>query len=300
MRELVKGFLPEKLWRTARNVVAHYELLPRMSGTHDSEVPDTIVRTAREYLTDYFEVGGLTPETLAGKSMLEIGPGNNLSVSLLFLAAGVGQAVCIDRFRSRREPDQANAAYHSLYDQMSDAERERSKDVWRNGLPQISDDLAGKLVYLSDCPVEQGVQRLGRERFDLIISRSVLEHVYNLHETIRSMSEMLKPGGQMVHKVDLRSHEEKAQSHPLEFLTHSPRWWRWMTSHTGEPNRLRKGAYRKLLQECEFKIKRFDITHSIPQQEVATIRDRLAVPFRNLPEDELTDTGVFFDVRKPS
>jgi len=176
--------------------------------------------------------------------------------------------------------------------------RERFASCLSDGLIRTSRDLSDTLVYRSGCAIEEASGKLQGKQFDLVLSRSVLEHVYSLESALASMAELTKPGGLIVHKVDLRSHEDGEQSHPLEFLTHSPRWWRWMTSHTGEPNRERKCAYPPLLRKNGFEILRFERTHFISLSEVERIRPRLALPFRNLPDEDLADTGIFFCARK--
>jgi 2-polyprenyl-3-methyl-5-hydroxy-6-metoxy-1,4-benzoquinol methylase len=42
--------------------------------------------------------------------------------------------------------------------------------------------------------------------FDLIISRSVMEHTYQSDAAFRVMDWLLKPGGKMLHKIDFRDH----------------------------------------------------------------------------------------------
>jgi 2-polyprenyl-3-methyl-5-hydroxy-6-metoxy-1,4-benzoquinol methylase len=55
-------------------------------------------------------------------------------------------------------------------------------------------------------PAEQLDQYLRGEQFDLIVSRSTLEHVYDLAGVFRALSALLCPGGRTVHKVDFENH----------------------------------------------------------------------------------------------
>ena len=71
----------------------------------------------------------------------------------------------------------------------------------------------------------------------MIISVAVLEHVYDPDASFDAMHRLLKPGGLLLHEVDLRDHLmfSSAGCHPLTFLTFSPSVWRLMTSDSGRP-----------------------------------------------------------------
>jgi SAM-dependent methyltransferase len=294
----LRAAIPKRIRWAGRNMAAKCRLVPCLSGTHDGMTAEQIVARARDQIREYFDFGHIHEDALSGQCVLEVGPGNNLCVALLLLACGAGRVVCIDRFPSRPNPAQSCMAYAALYDHMTEAERARCADVFTAGSVTASRDAGRKLVYLWDCEVEEADRRLGAERFDLILSAAVLEHVYSVEAAIRSMWSLLRPGGRMIHRVDLRSHDDD-QRHPLEFLTYSPRWWRLMTSHTGEPNRVREGTYWRVLGEQGFEIIRRKVTHWINCEDVQSIRHRLAAPFRDLPKEELMHAGIMFEAWKP-
>ncbi len=54
--------------------------------------------------------------------------------------------------------------------------------------------------------------------FDVILSRAVLEHVYDLGSAWRSMDTLLAADGIMLHKVDFQNHGMYGSLHPLRFL----------------------------------------------------------------------------------
>lgn len=58
--------------------------------------------------------------------------------------------------------------------------------------------------------------------FDLILSNSVLEHVFDLDGLIRECFRVLAPGGAMLHRVDYRDHFFK---YPFHFLQFSEKTW---------------------------------------------------------------------------
>jgi hypothetical protein len=56
----------------------------------------------QEVFDDYLHYGHIDRRELAGMRILEIGPGANLGVALLFAAHGAREVVCVDRFESDR------------------------------------------------------------------------------------------------------------------------------------------------------------------------------------------------------
>jgi SAM-dependent methyltransferase len=274
-------------------------MLKRLSGTHDELSASELVESVRGTFQEYLDFG-LGSADLTGRDVLEIGPGNNFAVAILLLASGARSVVCIDRFRSRPNPAQVEAVYRLLHERLTETERERCRDVFDGRMPRTSQDSHSRLVYLSDCGIEGAEGRVGVEGFDLILSMAVLEHVASVEAAISSMERLLRPGGRMIHRVDLRSHEEDEESHPLEFLTYSPFIWRLMTSHTGESNRQRASVYRRLLEKHGFEIRRLEITRTIRREDVESIRPHLAPPFRDAADEDLIQAGIMFDARKPT
>ena len=52
---------------------------------------------------DYLTYSGLTVEKLKGMRVFELGFGDNVGVALKFLAVGAEQAVCLDKYYSKRD-----------------------------------------------------------------------------------------------------------------------------------------------------------------------------------------------------
>jgi SAM-dependent methyltransferase len=233
--------------------------------------------------------------------VLELGPGEDESVALRFLAAGAAQVTCVDRFVFEPDPDHERELHRLL----------------RSELGPSLDGAEDRLEVLRGVGIEEAASRLGHERFDLIISVAVLEHVYDVAASLRAMDALLAPGGMMVHQVDLRDHGMfTAGGHdPLEFLTIGDRTYRLMTSHTGAPNRVRIGAYRELLDELGHDAEvlvtnvwgaREDLPEYVERLEVdgglrnsiEAIRGRLAPRFASLPAEDLAVTGILIRSRK--
>ena len=227
---LLKAVVPGVVWRIAKNLAASRRYLTSESGSHDDLSPQDVMEAMRGQVRAYFEFGDLTERAIEGREILEVGPGNNLSVGILMLAAGALRVVCIDKFQSRPNLAQAAASYAILHESLTQQERQCCGDVFAGAIPLVSQHHTGRLVYDWNCAIEGAERTLGTTRFDFILSTAVLEHVRSVEAAIRSMYLLLKPGGRMIHRVDLRSHEEDEESHPLDFLTHSSFAWRLMTA----------------------------------------------------------------------
>ena len=155
-------------------------------------------------------MAGWPPAGLAGKRILEVGPGDNLGVALLLAAAGARRVVCLDRFDVLRDERRNREVYRGLAGattrEFGDAERHLD----------ASGALASPVIESrSGVAIEQAVALFPPGSFDVILSRAALEHVYDLDAAWRSMDELLAPGGVMLHKVDFRNHGLYDSLHPL-------------------------------------------------------------------------------------
>jgi SAM-dependent methyltransferase len=249
--------------------------------------------------------------------VLELGPGEELCVALRFLAAGSERVVCLDRFDFDVDPEWERAVYRELLADIDDEGRARLAGLVT---PDGSLDTADRRLYVDrGAAIEEAADRLRDERFDLIASLAVLEHVYDLEAAFRAMDALLAPGGTMVHQVDLRDHGmfSGGGRHKLEFLTIRDGIYRLMTSHTGAPNRERLGRYRELLAALGHDVtilvtsvasadealdpyrERIEVDAQLAAS-IERVRPRLAPRFSGLSLEELAATGIVIHSAKPA
>ena len=258
---------------------------------------DQPVEQAVDYVESAFATildhAGLTPGELAGAQVLELGPGDNLGLALRFLAAGAESVVTLDKFAVPRNAAHERAIYDELVSRLAAGERERAEAALAAGGLDPA-----RLRPVTSLSIEEAVGELEPESFDLIVSVAVLEHVYDPDAALRAMDRLLRPDGRMLHQIDFRDHTmfTAAGSHPLTFLTISPRIWRLMTRHTGRPNRRLVGWWRDRLAALGYDV-RVTVTDVLPELErgegIAAIRPRLSREFRDLPDRELSTAGAF-------
>jgi SAM-dependent methyltransferase len=267
---------------------------------------------------EYLEYSGLGPDAFRGRRILEVGPGDNFGVALKFLIAGATQVVLLDKFYSERNVDQQTKIYRELRKQLSPDEERVFDDAIK--LDKGIDLNPERLRYIYGHGIEEADQILEPRSFDFIVSRAVIHNVYDIDRGFEAMDRLLKPGGYMLHKIDL-SDEKMFSSrgmHPLTFLTIPERLYYLMASDSGKPNRKLIGDYREQMQKRGYEAKllvsavlgegpltphkeRIEPGVDFSEKTLALInqiRPRLAAPYRGRSDAELATAGIFLIATK--
>ena len=262
------------------------------------------------------------PEGVSGKTIVELGPGGDFALEIALVGLGAARTITIDRDASYlpKQSTRVSALYPLMASEFgvrssgnsskfavrssktglrtpnfelrtseSELRTSNSRPFWH---PPLSSD---QFQYL----VGKGIEREDRipaGSVDVICSFAVLEHLPRLDRAFEAMRRLLKPGGWMIHKVDLRDHTDF--SRPLEFLRY-PEWlWvvsRWKWSYM---NRARWSVYPPLLAAHGFRLVERWPTRTLSDDELAAQRPRLARRFRRLTPDDLRLLGVGFTAQK--
>jgi SAM-dependent methyltransferase len=288
-------------------------------------ISDSVSYIERQY-DDYIRYGKLSAADIEDKVVYEGGPGDNVGVGLRFLAAGAKYAVCMDRFDSRHNPEQEHAIYEELRRRLNDQERSR--------LDQAVDLSAGKINLNPDkfrAVYGHGMEEVGdvfdANTFDLLVSRGVVQEIYDGNRLFAGMYKVLKPGGLMLHKIDLRDYGLFSSNghNPLTFLTVSDSVYRLMASGSDRPSPRMLNWYRDKVKELgmdaqfyrsatiQRQYNRMPV-EVIPHKQnlqvgvdypadtaalVKEIRPQILPRYRDLSEEDLITAGVFLVARKP-
>ena len=273
---------------------------------------------------DYIQYGELTPATLRGKRIFELGFGDNVGVCLKFLAVcEAAQAVCLDKFYATRDEEQQRRIYLALRDTLKEDEKRRFDEAidLTSGVKTNPE----KLQCIYGVNVEDSSDLANGESFDLIVSRGVVQDIYEPEAAFAAMDRLLAKDGLMLHKIDLS--DQKMFSHsglnPLTFLTIPEGVYRRMVIDSGRPNRRMLSYYRQKMTGLGYK-SRFLVTEVIgrngmgdlrPHREtieggadyvesalklVREIRPRLRAEFQSLTDEELIVGGIFLVAKKPN
>ncbi len=274
-----------------------------------------------EQFRDYLTYGELTEAKLKGKRILELGFGDNLGVALRFLAAGAERVVGVDKFYSTRDVAREREIYRAIREQLKNDERDRF-DSAVDLTAEIKFN-AEKLKCINGLALESAASELVRQResFDVIISRAVLEEIYNPHEVFLTADKLLAPGGLMMHKIDLSDYGmfSAVGMHPLTFLTIPESVYRLMATDSGIPNRKTTAYYQREMEELGYEAK-YLVTSLVSKGSVVphralvelngelsasalrsinAVRSKLSNSFIKLPDEELMVSGIFLIARKP-
>lgn len=282
--------------------------------------PDRSLAYLDGTVSDYLLHSGHSREAFAGKRILEIGPGENLGVALDFLLGGAARVVCVDRFHSLRPAADQEALYRRMRARLDAESGARFDGLVRLG-PGGPEFDPQRLRYISDTPLELLDGVIGGERFDYILSRAVLEHLYDLDAAMDVMHRLLIPGGTLIHEVDFRDHGmfTRLGLNPLTLLTVPDGIWRRMTSDLGAPNRCLVDYFERRLDGLgyarnilvKFVVgageREFNKPTLVRGQDfgeanlriLEAIRPRLLPRYRSLSDEKLLASAIFFTARKP-
>ncbi len=305
-------------------IVGSNRLKSHTGATHKNKTLEESINYISRVFDDYVRYAALGPREIEGKRILEIGPGDNFGVAVKFIAQGAQKVVCLDRYECEKDLQQQSRIYEALLRTLGEKERHQALEaVFLSGEryvinPQKVQYVFGKGIENIDSPEDLS----SRRRFDLIVSRAVLQYVDDPVRAFAAMDRLLEKGGMMIHRIDLRDHGlfTRKGMDPMEFLTVPDFIWKRIHPHAGKINRHRIDSYRKKLTDLGYDFKIL-VTHVmghsgdlVPHPPrltegrdfsgndlslVRRMRPRLLSRFRQLSDEDLLTSGILVVARKP-
>lgn len=288
IRDIVHFFRALASNQLARLAPSFYVVLTKQTGRGSGfESIETAQAYFQTCFCDYTKIMGIPVDSigefLAGKKILEYGPGDVLGNALLFFAHGAEKVDCIDRFPLARFTERHNGIYSAILASLPEKLRERAENAFVNSR-NLSRGFRPELISYK---IEsQGITQ-SPHKYDLILSRAVLEHVSDLSGTFKNIKSSLKQDGLTVHLVDLKSHGLDHRRE-FDFLSWNPWVYSLMYSHKGFPNRLRIDAYKREVERNNFQIIKLEPTEQMDMASVQRIRPYLAKCFSHISDEELS------------
>lgn len=238
------AFIADDLWQ---GLCMKMGKIDSDSGTiHSTYSTEESIKYIEEVFNDYKIYGEF--EKFYGVAA-EIGPGDNAGVALLMRRDGCQQVDMIDRYYSRRNPEQQKEIYESLANKYM-LDDLKTQDLWdETQIVGVTWNIGKSAeLYFENCAQEKG------QRYDFIVSRAVLEHLYNPLDALQNMVTCLKPGGRMLHKIDFRDHGMfTPENQELTFLEIPSSIYPWLGKNSGRPNRILIHRYREILENMKNK-----------------------------------------------
>jgi len=302
---------------------ARGDLRSSSGSTHRDRSTAESLDYIQRVFSEYLSYGELDEARLRERTVLELGPGDNLGVALLFVSHGARRVVCLDKFRPVGSPEREREIYTELRRRL-DADRQRRFDEAVELTPQMTWNPA-KVECIYGTGVQDAESVLQAQQFDFIISRAVLEEVSDPDRAFAGMHRLLRPGGMLLHKVDVSDYGTLSGlgCHPLEFLTIPDFVYAFMSDDNGRPNRRLLGYYRSKMAEMGYDARIYitevwgadGTSRAVTQRRmglaagagiedgqlrlVEEIRPRPAGRFRGLSHEELLAAGLFLTAARP-
>lgn len=240
-----------------------------------------------------------------GKRYCDLGCGtyHPYGISAVFFLNGAASTIAMDL----NDADQQRAA-EALADLLCDCLCSPERWNW-SGIP--TNDFLERvrqfdLGALRDGKLHEGIRGLPLRHvvtdihdpvleencIDIMSSRAVLEHFLDFRVAADRLYALMRPGGVAYHHIDLVDHRAygNAAYHYWSFLAEGEDW------SDGLVNRLRSCEIRPHFEKAGFQILSYENRMGkMPEG----FKDRVVGRFREMPEEELSVTGVLCVLRKP-
>jgi SAM-dependent methyltransferase len=284
-----------------------------------ADVPRAIAAIEKTF-DGYLRYSGLSADSLYGKRVLELGPGDNIGVALRFAATGAPFVSTIDKFVPLQDDEYHQTLYRSLRARLTPDEQRRfdeAIDLDTQVAPR-----GDRLQYVYGRGFEEA-DTYTPSSFDLIVSNAVLEEIYDIDRAFAAMDRLLRPGGDLLHKIDLRDYGMFTNHGfpALEFLTVPDAVYQRMVESSGQPNRRLVDYYRAKTAALGYETTIYTtwvlgnpnelIPHTTSIQKgvdysdhttdlIQEIRPRLLPRYQQLPDADLMVQGIYLVARKPA
>ena len=312
---MMRAFVKKQFWLTCAYYLVDNGLarlrgyagnIETESGTaHVGRSMESSLAYIEEVFNDYKRYSGASHFT--GR-VAEVGPGDNCGVGLMCLADGCASVDLVDRFYSKRDDRQHAAIYQALIERYAErfaklGDFDVNDETTFRGLKRYYGESAAAETFFAE-----------PDRYSFIVSRAVLEHVYDPRRAILRMVSALKRDGVLLHKVDFRDHSMFSDNmHELKFFEVSDFLYSRMTRDTGRPNRVLVNTYRQVLTEVipdhEILVTRLagvgDIEPHLQYDRIDGVRRKKAVDYvrsvrskfckslRAISDEDLSVAGIF-------
>lgn len=218
------------------------------------------------------------------KTILEIGPGNNLLLAIIFILNGAERVYLVDKFKQIFD-DKFNIKLYNHY------LKNQVTGYGRNIKSYFS--IKEKIIYFGKQSIEK-ISNIKNESIDFVFSHAVLEHVSNLDLGLKRVLQLLKRGGFSYHKIDLRDHFHIRDKCYLDFLKYNEKYWKFI----GDTNRVRYSQYIELFKKYNFEILNVKLQKMGPLSKIEKMQEKFCKDFRYLDSKDLSIRGFYVFMKK--
>lgn len=246
------------------------------------------------WLEIYQEYAG-QPADLAGKTILELGPGADLGIGLITLWKGARKYNSLDvHSLVDTVPDHF---YESLFQTMEarQVQGALTGDELRNQLKLTQAGKNEKLNYV--CRSDFDIRTFKNEGVDLVFSQAAFEHFDDIDRTFAQLSDTVKSGGVLVAEIDLNTHTRWLRDvDPLNIYRYSDAAYK-LFKFRGSPNRVRPDRYQAALAQSGWKDIQIIPLTRVNEDYLSKVKAKLNPRFRK-PESRIEFLSVMICARK--
>jgi SAM-dependent methyltransferase len=171
------------------------------------------------------------PALLQGKRVLVFGYGGNFALGCMLLKQDAAHVVLCDKYAAA--DDQLNASLISAYGEF----------LVQKGSRVLPNPEA---ITLLQTDIRDTARAKDIQPVDLVLSRSVFEHLDDLQGITQALVDLTTPGGLHIHFINLGDHYFK---YPFEMLAYSEETWSKWLNPTSNLNRCRYPGYKRLFEQ---------------------------------------------------
>ena len=167
-----------------------------LSGSrHLNKSIDYSINYINNVFNDYCKYGDIDIKKV--RNVAELGPGDNYGVALLFKSKGAEKIDLIDKFYSSKKNDDQSKIYKKLINKSTSNDNFNKTLTFENLIKHINFNLGISA---------ENYFKKNKKKYDLIISRAVMEHLRYPIQTLKAMINSMTPNGKILHRIDLRDH----------------------------------------------------------------------------------------------
>ena len=177
---------------------------------------------------------------------LEMGPGADLGVGLYLLSKGIGKYYAFDKNNLVSSVDPQFYAYFLNF--LRERDNQVDIDFLSKQLENAANNKNGNLNYIVSEEFDL-LSNFEKNSIDFVFSQAAFEHFENIHQTIKQLSLIVKPGAIMVALVDLKTHSRWIRDKdPNNIYRYSECFYN-LFHFPGSPNRIRPYQYKAVLHK---------------------------------------------------
>lgn len=233
----------------AKNILKGYSTPKPYDISSSEKCIEYDLRVVEDWLT---HLRRYSPDdnTLAGKSVLELGPGSDLGIGIYLLSKGCSQYnACDVNSIMSSTPDKF---YEELFRKLESINSKTDISFLKKQLTEAKAGRPSRLNYQvrKDFDI---LSSFGRASIDLVLSQAAFEHFDDINATVSQLSSVCKPGARLAVLVDLKTHSrwirDKDPNNIYRYskCVYNAFWFR------GIPNRVRPFQYKEALERFGWK-----------------------------------------------